>query len=146
MKTADDKNYVRSLEDFLGIVTAIGAVSRQTGKEIATSTKFMFRAMRRPTAQKELLKQGIPSVTAAGELRPAMDILGQLAGRWQDMSRAQQLSTAQAMAGIRHYNQFIILMKNFDEALSASADAANSQGFAIRKNALAMETFAFYVE
>lgn len=128
--------------DYLGIVTAIGAVSRQTGKEIATGTKFMFRAMRRPTAQKELLKQGIPSATAAGELRPAMDILGQLATRWQDMSRAQQLSTAQAMAGIRHYNQFIILMKNFDEALAASADAANSQGFAIRKNALAMETLA----
>ncbi len=31
--------------DFLGIVTAIGAVTRQTGKEIATSTKFMLQVI-----------------------------------------------------------------------------------------------------
>ena len=130
-----------SFEDFLGITTAIGAVTRQTGKEVATSTKFMFRAMRRPTAQRELVGLGVASEDITGDLRPAMDILGDLAGKWGDLSRAQQLSTAQAMAGIRHYNSFIILMENFDEALSASVDATNSQGFAVRKNAIAMQTF-----
>ncbi len=131
-----------SFEDFLGIITAIGAVTRQTGKEIATSTKFMFRAMRRPVAQKEIGALGIRSLTETGDLRPAMDILKDLAGLWDGLSRAQQVNTAQAMAGIRHYNSFIVLMNNFDEALIASADATNSQGFAIRKNALAMKTFS----
>lgn len=129
-------------EDFMGIVTAIGSVTRQTGKEIATSTKFMFRSMRRPTAQKELGKMGIGSLAPTGDFRPAMDILGDVAGAWEGLTRAQQINTAQAMAGIRHYNSFIVLMNNFDEALLASVDAQNSQGFAARKNALAMQTFS----
>ena len=128
--------------DFLGVVTAIGAVTRQTGKEIATSTKFMFRAMRRPTAQKELGKMGVQSLTPGGDFKPALGILKELAGQWDGLTRAQQVNLAQAMAGIRHYNSFIVLMNNFDEALLASADAANSQGFAMRKNRLAMGTFS----
>jgi TP901 family phage tail tape measure protein len=128
--------------DFLGIVTAIGSVTRQTGKEIATSTKFMFRAMRRPTAQKELAGMDIKSMDPGGDFRPAVDIMTELAGRWDNLTRAQQVNLAQAMAGIRHYNSFIVLMNNFDEALLASADAANSQGFAMRKNRLSMQTLA----
>lgn len=127
--------------DFLGVVTAIGAVTRQSGKEIATGTKFMFRAMRRPTAQKELGKMGIQSLTPGGDFKPALGILKEIAGSWDTMTKAQQVNLAQAMAGIRHYNAFIVLMNNFDEALLASADAANSQGFAMRKNRLAMSTF-----
>ncbi len=130
-------------EDFMGIITSIGAVTRQTGKEIATSTKFMFRAMRRPTAQKELAGIGITSLEkGTGDLRPAMDILKDVANSWDELSRAQQINISQAMAGIRHYNSFIVLMNNFDEALVASVDAQNSQGFAVRKNALAMKTFS----
>ena len=132
--------------DFLGIVTAIGQVTRQSGKEIATSTKFMFRAMRRPTAQKELLGMGVASKDPTGDMRPAMDILADVASKWDDLSRAQQLSTAQAMAGIRHYNSFIVLMENFGDAQQASIDAANSQGFAVRKNAIAMQTFSKHME
>ena len=128
--------------DFLGIVTAIGSVTRQTGKEVATSTKFMFRAMRRPTAQKELAGMDISSMEAGGDFRPAVDIMKELAGRWDGLTRAQQVNLAQAMAGIRHYNSFIVLMNNFDEALLASADAANSQGFAMRKNRLSMATLS----
>jgi TP901 family phage tail tape measure protein len=131
-----------NFQDFMGITTAIGVVSRQTGKEIGTSLKFMMRGMRRPVAQKEFAGLGISSLTKTGELRPAMDILTELANKWHDLSRAQQLAAAQAAAGIRHYNSFIILMNNFDEALEASAHAAGSQGFAFRKNALAMETLS----
>ncbi|KKL88701.1 hypothetical protein LCGC14_1922070, partial [marine sediment metagenome] len=131
-----------NFEDFMGITTAIGVVSRQTGKEIGTSLKFMMRGMRRPIAQKEFASLGIASLTETGDLRPAMDILKDLAGAWHDLSKAQQLATAQAAAGIRHYNSFIILMNNFDEALEASAHAATSQGFAMRKNQLAMQTLS----
>src|SRR5574338_349078 len=131
-----------SFEDYMGIVTAIGWVTRQTGKEVATATKFMFQSMRRPGAQKELLGQGIQSQDMTGDFRPAMHVLGDVAAKWDDLSRAQQLSIAQAVAGDRHYNQFIVLMENWQEAVDASADAANSQGYATRKNAIVMESFA----
>lgn len=131
-----------SFQDFLGIVTSIGSVTRQSGKEVATATKFMFRTMRSGAAQKQLGRMGIQSLEATGDYRPAMDVLKELAGVWGTLSRAQQVNVAQSISGIRHYNQFIVLMENFDEALLASSDAQNSQGFAMKKNALAMETFA----
>jgi len=131
-----------TFNDLLGITTAIGAVTRQTGKEVATSIKFMMRAMRRPTAQKQLATMGIQQTDVTGDLKPAMDVLGDVAGKWDQLTRAQQLSTAQAMAGIRHYNAFIVLMENWEEALDASADAQASQGFAARKNTIAMQTFS----
>jgi hypothetical protein len=71
-----------------------------------------------------------------------MDLLKDLAGTWHELTKAQQLAAAQAAAGIRHYNSFIILMNNFDEALEASAHAATAQGFALRKNQLAMQTLS----
>jgi TP901 family phage tail tape measure protein len=131
-----------SFNDLLGITTAIGAVTRETGKEVATGLRFMMRAMRRPKAQRELLGLGVRSMDVAGDLRPAIDVLGDVALKWAELSRAQQLATAQAMAGIRHYNKFIVLMQNWTEALDASVDAQNSSGFAARKNELAIATLA----
>lgn len=128
--------------DLLGITAAIGSVTRQSGQEVATGIKFMMRSMSRPAAQKELLGVGVKSQDITGNLKPSMDILGDLAGRWDKLSSSQKMNAAQAIAGIRHYNQFIVLMEHWQDALDASAESQTSQGFATRKNAIAMQTFA----
>lgn len=131
-----------SFNDFLGIVTAIGSVTRQSGKEVATGIKFMLQSMRKPSSQKQLMNLGIASQDVAGDLRPTMDVLQELASRWDTLTRKQQVNAAQTLAGVRHYNQFLVLMNNWQEVLDASTNAQNSQGFAARKNAIAMQTFA----
>lgn len=128
--------------DLLGLTASIGSVTRQSGAEVATGIKFMLRSMSRPAAQKSLLGVGVKSQDVTGNLKPSMDILGDLAGRWDKLSSAQKMNTAQAIAGIRHYNQFMALMEHWTDALDASATSQTSQGFATRKNAIALQTFS----
>ena len=129
-------------DQLIGITTAIGAVTRESGGALATGIKFMMRSIRQPKAQREIIGAGVSTETAAGVPRGAADVLGDLANRWDKLTRAQQLNIAQAVGGVRHYNQFIVLMKNWQEALDASTEAQNSQGFAVRKNAMVMASFA----
>ena len=128
--------------DLLGLTASIGSVTRQSGAEVATGIKFMLRSMGRPAAQKSLLGVGVKSQDVTGNLKPSMDILGDLAGRWDKLSSSQKMNTAQAIAGIRHYNQFMVLMEHWTDALDASATSQTSQGFATRKNAIALQTFS----
>ena len=132
--------------DFMGIVTAIGSVTRKTGTEVGTAMRFMFKQFGSAKAQKALGEVGVSTINQAGELRPAMDVLSQMAGKWDSLGRSQKLTIAQAMAGTRHYNDFIVLMNNFGEATEASEHSLNAQGFAAKKNALAMQTAAKQIE
>jgi TP901 family phage tail tape measure protein len=128
--------------DLLGLTASIGSVTRQSGAEVATGIKFMLRSMGRPAAQKSLLGVGVKSQDVTGNLKPSMDILGDLAGRWDKLSSSQKMNTAQAIAGIRHYNQFMVLMEHWTDALDASATSQTAQGFATRKNEIALGTFS----
>ena len=113
-----------------GIITGIGETSRQTGKEIGTSLRFIFRRIQSAKGPKELGKIGIPTVAPTGDLRSSFEILKDLAGVWDDLTNAQRLNIAQAIGGRRHYNNLIILMNHWDDALSALSDSLNSKGAA----------------
>ena len=128
------------------IVTGIGETTRQTGKEIGTSLRFMFRRMQAEKGPKELSKIGIPVLGETGELRKGFDILGDLANQWKELSNAQRLSIAQAIGGRRHYNSLIVLMDHWDDVLDTLSDSINSKGAAERRNAIVMETYAKKVE
>jgi len=135
-----------NFNDFMGIVTAIGTVTRKTGSEIGTATRFMFKQLAQPKAIRALGDIGIKTIGDTGDIRPMMDVLGELAGKWDTLTRSQQLSIAMAVGGARHFNDIVVLMKNYGEALTASADAQNSQGFAAQKSAQFMQTYAKQLE
>ena len=129
-------------DELNGIITAIGVVSRQTGKEVGTSLRFMFRRMQADKGPAALGALGVPVLTEFGDIRPGFQVLGDLADKWEELSSAQRLSVAQAIGGRRHYNNLIILMDNWNEAVSATKDSLNSKGAAERRNAIVMETYA----
>ena len=131
-----------SFDELNAIITGIGETSRQTGREIGTSLRFMFRRIQAEKGPKELSKMGIPVLGPTGELRRGMDVLGDLAAKWVELGTAQKLSIAQAIGGRRHYNSLIILMDHWDDALSALEHSINSKGAAERRNLIVMETYA----
>lgn len=131
-----------SFDELNALVTAIGETSRQTGREIGTSWRFMFRRMQAQKGPAALGAIGVPVIGPKGDLRRAFDILDDLAGKWVDLSNAQRLSIAQAIGGRRHYNSLIILMDHWDDALDTLEDSINSKGAAERRNAIVMETYA----
>lgn len=128
------------------IVTGIGETSRQTGKEIGTSLRFMFRRLQGEKGPKELGKIGVPVLTPQGDIRSGFEVLGQLADKWGDLNQAQRLAIAQAIGGRRHYNSLIILMDHWGDVLDTLQDSINSKGAAERRNAIVMDTYAKKLE
>jgi TP901 family phage tail tape measure protein len=124
-----------------GIITAIGEATRQTGKEVGTSLKFIFSRMATEKAPKALTAVGVETMEG-GRLREGSDILDDLAGKWVGLTRSQKLATAQAIGGIRHYNALMVLMANYHRALSATEASINSVGSAEKENKMVMETYA----
>ena len=131
-----------SFNQLNAIITGIGETTRQTGKEIGTSLRFMFRRIQADKAPKELARIGIPVVAETGELRSTFDILGDLANNWTDLTNAQRLNLATAIGGRRHYNSLLVLMDHWDDVLDTLGDSLNSKGAAERRNAIVMETYA----
>jgi len=131
-----------TFDELNAIITGIGETSRQTGKEIGTSLRFMFRRIQAQKGPTALGAVGVPVIGEEGDLRKAFNILGDLAGKWGELTNAQRLSIAQAIGGRRHYNSLIILMDHWDDALDTLEDSVNSKGAAERRNAIVMETYA----
>ena len=80
-----------------------------------------------------LEKVGISIFDQAGELKAMDNILAELGGKWQTLSKDQQTALAQTVAGVRQYTQLIALMDNWDSGDSDSFmanlnTAYNSEG------------------
>jgi TP901 family phage tail tape measure protein len=134
------KNAGVDFNELNGIVAAIGSVTRQSGKEVGTSLRFIFRRLSSEKGPTELGKIGIPVVDNK-ELRSGFDILGDLSMKWDELTSSQKMNVAQAIGGTRQYNSLLVLMDNWDEALSAIKDSTNSKGSAERRNLELMKTY-----
>ena len=140
------KNAGFTFDELNGIVAAVGSVTRQTGKEVGTSMRFIFRRLASEEGPKALGKIGIPVLTGSGELRKGFDVLNDLSMSWKDLTSAQKMNIAQAVGGTRQYNSLLVLMDNWNEALSAIKDSTNSKGSAERRNLEIMKTFTKQME
>ncbi len=141
------KNAGFTFDELNGVVASIGAVTRQTGKEVGTAMRFIFRRLtseRGPKALAELA--GIPTLTPSGELRRGFDVLTDLSMKWDDLTSAQKMNIAQAIGGTRQYNAVLVLMDNWQEALEAVEDSTNSKGSAERRNIEIMKTYTKQLE
>jgi TP901 family phage tail tape measure protein len=129
-----------------GIVAAIGSTTRQSGKEVGTSLRFILRRLSAEKGPQQLGKLGIPVMEPTGQLRAGFNVLDDLSKKWKDLSNAQKLTTSQALGGTRQYNSLIALMDNWDQALRATKDSMNSKGSAERRNAELMGTYRKQLE
>ena len=129
-----------------GVVASIGAVTRQSGKEVGTAMRFIFRRLTAEKGPKVLAGIGIPTITDSGELRRGFDVLSDLNAQWNDLTSAQKMNIAQAIGGTRQYNAVLVLMDNWNEALSAIEHSTNSKGSAERRNLEVMKTYAKQLE
>ena len=71
---------------------------------------------------------GVNVLDASGNLKDLDDILDDTAEKWDTLSRAQQMATAQTVAGVRQYNNFISLMDNWDDMEDNLTTAKSADG------------------
>ena len=83
---------------------------------------------------------GVEVRDAGGNFRDFSSILSDLDVKWQKMSNTQKIATAQVVAGVHRYNDFMSLMNNYKMAVDSTTTALNSQGSATKENAIHMQT------
>lgn len=140
------KNAGFTFNELNGIVAGIGAVTRQSGKEVGTAMRFIFRRLTSEKGPKSLGEIGIPTLTGEGELRRGFDILSDLSMKWADLTNAQRMNISQSIGGTRQYNSLLVAMDNWDEVLQAIEHSTNSKGSAERRNLEIMKTYTKQLE
>lgn len=121
-------------------MATIISVTRQAPESVGTALKTIYARMGDIEAgldgevsldeyTEQMASMGVNVLDASGKLRDMGSVIEEIGGKWSSMSREQQLSLSQTMAGTRQYNNLLSLFDNWDmytNALNTSADAAGT--------------------
>jgi len=119
------------LDNLIGFITAAQEASRRGGAVIGTALRTIFTRVTRESSIQALEELGIQTREVSGEFRDVTSILTDLAGKFNTLSRSQQLNIASTIAGQRQISTLLALLQNFDRAVLATNTSLDSQGFAL---------------
>ena len=71
---------------------------------------------------------GVNVLDSNGKLKEMDIILNELGKKWQLIGEEQKVATAETVAGVKQYNQFLALMNNYDKVLQNEDLAKSSAG------------------
>lgn len=129
------------MEELLGHTTAIATATRESGAVIGNALKSIYSRITTMDKSEEVLANaGVSMKDLNGETRGVADIMEELAGKWNTLSKETQQSTAVNLAGRYQLSRFLAVMQNFPIAISATESAMNSQGSAAQENEKYMES------
>src|SRR5690606_34422038 len=136
------KTFGVTMEESVGHITAISAVTQESGKIIGNSLKTIYsRITTMKDAEQILNSVNIQVKDMEGNVRPVQDILSDLGAKWHELSDAQKQQIAVTIAGRYQLSRFLALMNNWDMAVNATTTALTSQGSAMRENDRYLESF-----
>lgn len=130
-----------SYEYATSALATVVAETRQSADVVGTSFKTIFARMQGLSLGETLedgvdlnkysialQKIGVDVLDANGNLRTMNDILDALGARWESLTEAQRVATAETVGGMRQYANFMALMDNWSEVQKNITIAANSEG------------------
>ena len=143
-----------SMEQQIGMLTGVTEITRNASSAsrglVMISSRLTQVLDESSSTGKKLTKiyndLGIELKDENGQLRSHYDILGDLAGQWDNLSENQQKYIALTSAGARQQQNFVALMENWNQVAKATATAYNSMGSAQRENEKVMDSVAKKVE
>ena len=94
----------------------------------------------------KMAELGFNVLDAAGNLRDMGEVMEEIGNRWQDLTREQQISLAQTMAGQRQYSNLIALFDNFEKYNEALYTARNAAGTLQEQQDIYMESTAAHLQ
>lgn len=116
------------------------SVTRQAPENVGTAYKTIFARISDIKAgldgettfgnyTTKMNEMGISVLDATGNLRDMGEVIEEVGHKWENMTREQQISLAQTMAGTRQYNNLVALFDNwskYEETLKTSENAAGT--------------------
>lgn len=140
-----------SISQFLGDVTAVIEVTRKSGSEAARGLSFIYARLyttAKTTIQQlaqvkfYLDEQGKATNELTNTLRPASDILAEIASKWKDLTQAERLAIAEQLGSKRQLTVVNALFQNYTASIEANIAALTSAGQAHRAFLLTQDTVA----
>lgn len=138
-KVASAANAMGVSEDQLAATLAtVISVTRQDASTVGTAFKTIYARISDIKAgsedaevslgnyTKKMAEMGFSVLDSAGNMRDLGEVMEEIGGKWETLTREQQISLAQTMAGTRQYNNLIALFDNwaqYEDALNVSMDA-----------------------
>lgn len=134
-----------SIEENIGNITAITGATRESGAIVGNALKTIYSRITTVGPAMSMLegvgvkvfdtfKDGSQSVRSVNE------ILGDLAGKWDNLSASERQNLAVKVAGRYQLTRFLALMDNYQVAIDATKTAQNSWNSAQEENQRYMES------
>lgn len=121
-------------------LATIVSVTRQAPESVGTALKTIYARMGDIEAgldtetslgsyTKEMKAMGFNVLDTNGKLKDMGAVIEEIGGKWNTLSREQQVALSQTMAGTRQYNNLLSLFDNWDmytKSLNTSKNAAGA--------------------
>lgn len=129
-----------NFDELIGTVTALQQVTARGGPVIGNALKSILTRTQRADVLDTLRDLGVEVESMPGKVRPALEILKDLAGKYKGLSDAQKSLTGEKVAGIYQINQFkaligILSQANslVDQATQTSRDSTNNASSRVKE-------------
>lgn len=136
-KTAYDAGI--SVQQASAMVAVLVESTKRTGAEIGTALRTIFTYSYRMKNMQILQDVGIFVRRQEGDLLPLIDVLTQLAIRWDTLRGTQKQAIAEAF-GVRRITEFRTLLDSLPRILEATTIAYRSQGSAVAENIIFLDS------
>lgn len=93
----------------------------------------------------KMAQLGVNVLDASGNLRDTGEVIEQIGGKWDTMSREQQIYLSRTMAGQRQINNLLALFDNWSRYSDLVNISMQSQGTTMEKNSRYMESLAAHL-
>lgn len=139
-----------SIEELSATLGTLVEATRRSGSQVANGLKTIYSRLSRVSegtnpeeftkVETALYNVGVAMKSTADTMRPASEILEDLASKWSTLTDVQKNSIAQETAGVYQRNIFLSLMENYDKVIQNTTSALNSEGVAMQKQEIFMKS------
>ena len=138
-------------------LATIVSVTRQAPESVGTALKTIYARMGDIEAgldgettlgnyTEQMKEMGFNVLDAQGKLRDMGSVIEEIGGKWSSMTREQQLSLAQTVAGTRQYNNLLALFDNWDMYTNALNTSNQAMGTLQEQQDIYMESTAAHLK
>ena len=132
-------------------LATIVSVTRQAPESVGVALKTIYARMSDIKSglddettlgnyTEKMAQYGINVLDANGKLRDMGKVIEEIGGKWNSLSREQQIALSQVMAGTRQYNNLLSLFDNWDQYEKALETSTNAAGTLQKQQDIYMES------
>lgn len=129
-----------SLDELLAMTTVIGEKTRESGTVIGNSLKNVFARLNSEKAQKALESINVSITDSFGVMKSATQIYGEVAQKWDVLSKSQKMYISESLAGKYHLTRMLALLDGYGKMTQIVNVSQNSYNSALEENQKHMQS------